>query len=735
MKADLQNKKMGNGENKSLKEHLFGTIRSRFIFYSAVIALIFSVAFITLSWHVMLADQRILKEMEQLSEQALDLGTGAVEDVAKLYIEEQAEHTADMIGGYFLRNPNATFEDMRNDRQMKEFSVHRFMETGYTAVHNRDAVSCCHPDPKIEGTDLQDLAHRFPDFWKIIEMSLYGEASGYYIWEDLEGNIRNKYMHCEPAGNTELVVCATLYVDELVTPVRALQRKLSLEIEDTKSSIDHQVRLLILVMTVMSILLITGLIIAAYLSTRHIVNPLYEIYTATQRVQKGDFEVRTDISTGDEMEDVGEAFNRMTEQLQTIDKERKQLDAAKTTFMSITSHELRSPITPMKAQLQMFKGDYFGKLNEKQENSLDIVLRNTERLDRIIEDFLEISRIEAARLKFDFKKTDLKPHIKRIVKEMDGFLPEKKIKIITDIGDLPKVEIDPDRVMQVLRNLINNAKKFSHKGGRIWVSAHEKQDFIEFKVRDEGIGIKKKDTQKLFEPFYQAEHTMSRKYGGTGLGLSICKGIVEAQNGRMNVKSTYGKGTIFTFTFPKKPVKEVKPIKILFSAQEDIESKLKDLFREVMGPLGELEFDEFAKGSKLTKEVLFKYVDDMLDKNVLVKENAEKLKKGITNIYRQRHEQNEKKEKEGTKGFGEEMGKYFEQDKKAAGKDDEKPREAKEGSKKKSDDKAKKKSKKTSSKEKKESKKDTGKSSSKAQHEHSKDEKDQSDDDENKDDD
>jgi len=116
------------------------------------------------------------------------------------------------------------------------------------------------------------------------------------------------------------------------------------------------------------------------------------------------------------------------------------------------------------------------------------------------------------------------------------------------------IEVDPNRVSQVLRNLVNNAIKFSKENEKVIVAAEHKGNEILFSVKDFGIGIAKDAQSRIFEPFFQTEQTMSRKYGGTGLGLSICKGIVEAQNGKIWFESEKGKGTTFYFTVPLKPV-------------------------------------------------------------------------------------------------------------------------------------------------------------------------------------
>ena len=295
------------------------------------------------------------------------------------------------------------------------------------------------------------------------------------------------------------------------------------------------------------------------------------------------------------MQELGETFNKTITALSQTKSERKGIESAKTRFLSITSHELRSPMTPLKAQLQMLEGEYFGALNEKQKEAVSIVIRNADHLDRIIVDFLEISRIEAARLKFLFEKVSLNKSVQELLSVMKGFMPEKKIKIINKISKLPVIEVDAERVNQVLRNLINNAIKFSKDNGIVEVTAKVEQNHLLFSVKDQGIGMKDEDQRRVFEPFYQAEQTMYRKKGGTGLGLAICRGIVESQNGKIWLDSEVGKGTVFYFTVPFVPVRDIKPIKLLFSTQEGVEKKLKELFKEFLGPIGEKEFEDLKR--------------------------------------------------------------------------------------------------------------------------------------------
>jgi signal transduction histidine kinase len=367
-----------------------------------------------------------------------------------------------------------------------------------------------------------------------------------------------------------------------------------------------------------------------YAMLSKITSGIGQLYSATKELSNGNYSARVNIKTNDELGLLAQSFNKTAETLAKTDYERRQIDSAKTEFLSITSHELRSPMTPMKAQLQMLMDDYFGKLSRQQREAVDIVLRNTERLDKIIVDFLEISRIEAARLKFVFVKADLTRYIRRLREEMNGFLPEKKIEISLDIAKLPLVEVDPDRVMQVLRNLINNAKKFTKENGKIAIGAEKKGEFILFSVRDNGIGIPKDKQGRLFEPFYQVDNMYQHQSGGTGLGLAICKGIIESQGGRIWINSEEGKGTTFFFTIPLIPVKNMRPIKVLFSSSVKVEEEVKNLFIETFGPLGSTEFENL-KGKGIILENLMEYVNEIHKYGII--QDSEELKKKIKYIF------------------------------------------------------------------------------------------------------
>ena len=420
----------------------------------------------------------------------------------------------------------------------------------------------------------------------------------------------------------------------LLAPSAGIFYFYNLTVSSLPDTIPYQQTNLMRTVALMIITLIaidTGFI--GYLVSRSISKPIKQLYHATKQVEKGNYNIRLNIKTGDEIEELGRAFNHTTEALAKLEEERREIDDAKTEFLSITSHELRSPITPMKAQLQMLEQGYFGKLNKKQKESLEIIIRNTDRLDNIIMDFLEISRIEAARLKFNFREIDITETLSETVKFMEGFAKEKNIKLVLKYDKLPIIEADPDRISQVLRNLINNAIKFSEGNSKIEISAKLREKDILFSVKDYGKGISSDDQIRIFEPFYQVEKHSRRKYGGTGLGLAICRGIVESQNGKIWVESKLGKGSNFCFTIPLEPVRDIKPIKVLFSQKKIIEKKIREEFQTMLGPLGSFEFDELKNRNAINKEDILSYIDDLTQQYIITPDRADDFKERINKIY------------------------------------------------------------------------------------------------------
>lgn len=240
--------------------------------------------------------------------------------------------------------------------------------------------------------------------------------------------------------------------------------------------------------------------------------------------------------------------------ISSLCKELKSLDRLKDIFTATAAHELKTPIVPIKGFLSMI-GKNPGKygLNEKAQEYVNICLENTKRLEVLINDVLDISKLEAGEMKFEMADVDLNRLIKNIVTNFLPLIEEKKLALNINISEkLLLVYGDPYRISQALNNLIDNAIKFTDKGS-ITINAKFIGKDIQIDVIDMGIGIKKENIPRLFKKFSQIGASTTRKEKGTGLGLVICKRIIEAHHGKIWAKSEgLEKGSTFSFSLPIK---------------------------------------------------------------------------------------------------------------------------------------------------------------------------------------
>jgi len=239
--------------------------------------------------------------------------------------------------------------------------------------------------------------------------------------------------------------------------------------------------------------------------------------------------------------------------LRDITAEREIADM-KNEFVSTVSHELRTPLTSIKGYVDLILDGSAGDINEIQTEFLGIVKENSDRLVELINEMLDISRIESGRVHLKVEPLDMAESVRGAVDTFRAVLSQSGRTITMSVSDnLPQVAADRDRVGQVLINLISNAFKYSPGGGEITVTARHEGDFVSVSVTDQGLGISREDQKRLFTKFYRVDSAMTREIGGTGLGLSICKTILELLGGSIGVKSTAGKGSTFWFKLPVAP--------------------------------------------------------------------------------------------------------------------------------------------------------------------------------------
>jgi len=241
-------------------------------------------------------------------------------------------------------------------------------------------------------------------------------------------------------------------------------------------------------------------------------------------------------------------------------------DALKTTFFNISSHELKTPLSSIKGYTQMLIKEQFGTITEEQKEVLDVLKRNTEHLDSIINNYLSLVQQHAGTMKFMVEKIPIKNLIKETMDTIYPLADSKKIKIDVRLTEgLPPLSIDFSKIKQVLINIIGNAIKFSPEGTSININVKKKNEYILFEIQDFGFGIPKNEHEKIFDMFFQSESIRNKNIKGTGLGLPISKAIIEAHGGQIWVDSKIDKGSTFSFTLPIKAVKanKIKLIKSL----------------------------------------------------------------------------------------------------------------------------------------------------------------------------
>ncbi len=309
------------------------------------------------------------------------------------------------------------------------------------------------------------------------------------------------------------------------------------------------------------------LLIALYLS-ENLTRPIRKLQQSAEQVESGQRIKIIRISSGDEIESLSHSFaslidqllerehllEQISSQLKDANEKLKALDKLKNEFVSVASHELRTPMTAIKSYLWMALKGKGGELNEKQRYYIERSYNSVDRLVRLVNDMLNISRIESGRISIEFQSVDLNRLTQEVVDEVLPRAGELGISVtIQKLGSHPRVLADPDKIKEVLFNLIGNSLKFTPKGGSITVSFSQQNGFIETMIKDTGAGIAQEDMGKLFQKFglltgsYITNQTSTSL--GTGLGLYICRSIIDLHGGEIKAASQgRGNGAIFTFT-------------------------------------------------------------------------------------------------------------------------------------------------------------------------------------------
>ncbi len=274
--------------------------------------------------------------------------------------------------------------------------------------------------------------------------------------------------------------------------------------------------------------------------------PLREMARAAGTMARGDYGTRVSTDSTDEVGKLASAFNRMASELEQVERLRRELVAN-------VSHELKTPISALRAHLE----NLLDGVERPDPETLQIMLQQSERLSRLVEQLLDLSRLESGDVPMDRQPMSLAPLVDQVVSEVEVAASGRNARVPRPRnlvhGDLPRVMADPERVHQVLYNLLDNAVRFCPPDGSVWVTAVVAGDRCEVTVADTGPGIPAEHLPFVFERFYRADAARARGSaggGGTGIGLAIVRSIVEAHGGTVRAESELGRGSTFTFDLP-----------------------------------------------------------------------------------------------------------------------------------------------------------------------------------------
>lgn len=343
---------------------------------------------------------------------------------------------------------------------------------------------------------------------------------------------------------------------------------------------------------------VTGIgVLLTLIFTRILLKPIEQLASATESISEGNLSQTLDIHSRDEIGDLARAFNQMTLQLrdsrqhlerkveertrqleenitqlnnartvtlkmlenlqlakgelERVNRELKEADETRMKFIGMASHELKTPLTAIKANIDFILSGKAGTVPEELKSHLLTIQRNTNRIQGTMDHMLDFTRIKSGRLLIEPEPILLSEAVRTYLHEVKPV--DKNLAIQIEIPDSLKVYADRNRFHDIFVNLLSNAFKFTPEGGQVFTTASQKESEILFEIRDTGIGIPEDKLQKIFEEFYQAE---GGKYGGTGLGLAIAKRMIELHGGRIWVESSLGKGSAFFFTLPAFKEKE-----------------------------------------------------------------------------------------------------------------------------------------------------------------------------------
>lgn len=298
-----------------------------------------------------------------------------------------------------------------------------------------------------------------------------------------------------------------------------------------------------LVLLAIGALVLIATVIASIFLARQIAVPVQHLTTTSERIAAGHLDERVAPSNPDEIRRLGVAFNQMAERVQEMIEQQRE-------FVDNAAHELRSPLTSLRLRIEMLQ-THGAKNPELGKHYLNQMARDVGFLQRLVDHLLALASVEGAE-KMPRAEIDLAPLLHEITDSVEPIARENEIALQTEIPDhLPRVLANAEQMNILIRNLIDNAIKYTPRGGTITLAAKSNHQEIEISVHDTGVGISPHDLPHIFDRFYRVDRARSRAQGGAGIGLALVRAIAEAHGGRVQAQSEMNKGSTFTLFLPQ----------------------------------------------------------------------------------------------------------------------------------------------------------------------------------------
>jgi two-component system phosphate regulon sensor histidine kinase PhoR len=373
-------------------------------------------------------------------------------------------------------------------------------------------------------------------------------AGGIGMGERFSASLHRSMLYCARKAEEPLQFPKEIYSrnNDSVVNVVFIRESISL------SAVDSVVNAAQSALLAIALCIIGIVAVGSFLIARRLTLPLVRMAKIAEEIQRGNISKRITHISNDEIGELAATLNSMLDTLQAEISQLKKLERVRSEFLANVSHELRTPIFSIQGMLETLLNGAVDDPNVNRE-FLQRTLRNTERLNVLLGDLIDISRIESGDMKMSFRYFDVRTMLANVVSEMQPIAEQKNIKLRTDFssGDTAEIYGDRERLRQVVENLVDNAIKYSEPSTTVTISYKDKEHEASISVADAGIGIAPEHLPRIFERFYRVDKGRSRDAGGTGLGLAIVKHILEAHHSSIQVKSEVGKGSVFTFALHK----------------------------------------------------------------------------------------------------------------------------------------------------------------------------------------